>query len=615
MAFVVNDRVKETTTDTGTTTIDLAGAETGFETFVAGIGSTNQTYYCIQAQGGSAFEIGVGTVTSGSPDTLSRTSVISSSNADGLVDFGAGTKDVFCTLPASKAVIEDNSTNANIAGNLTLGGTVDGVDIAARDAVLTSTTTTANAALPKAGGTMSGNLVLSGANITMSGSETVDGVDISARDTVLTNTTTTANAALPKAGGTMTGNISHASDFTLDMGGEINLDADGGKVRFKDAGTEIGRVVIDNNQDLEIVASVDDKDIKFRGSDGGSNVTALTLDMSSEGSLVVNSNVKYPDNGKAIFGAGTDLQIYHDATDNNSYIDENGAGSLIIRGNNLLLKKYTGETYVNCVADGAVELYHDNTKVAETTTDGIDMPDSKKLQLGDGDDLQLFHDTANSQIINNTGALKFRSDSYTIRSNDDATNSIIATPATAVELYYNGTKMFSTTSEGVQVEADKRLVIINGANWSGELVGKIEHHSNNMYHQFNSNFICRNSSGSNVFTLDSSGNGTFNANVTAYSDIRLKEDVKTIDNALDKVCKLRGVEYTRKQTGAREIGVIANEVKEVVPELVTVTDLRSDINPDELNDVHTMKYQNTVGLLIEAIKDLKAEIEELKKAK
>ena len=161
MAFVVNDRVKETTTSTGTGTINLGGAETGFESFVTGIGNSNTTYYCIQAQGGSAFEIGVGTVTDASPDTLSRTAIISSSNGDAAVDFGAGTKDVFCTLPASKAVIEDNSTNADIAGNLTIGGTVDGVDIAARDAVLTSTTTTANAALPKAGGTMSGNLVLS----------------------------------------------------------------------------------------------------------------------------------------------------------------------------------------------------------------------------------------------------------------------------------------------------------------------------------------------------------------------------------------------------------------------------------------------------------------------
>ena len=71
MAFVVNDRVKETTTSTGTGTINLAGAATGFETFVAGIGNSNTTYYCIQEQGGSHFEIGLGTVTDSTPDTLS----------------------------------------------------------------------------------------------------------------------------------------------------------------------------------------------------------------------------------------------------------------------------------------------------------------------------------------------------------------------------------------------------------------------------------------------------------------------------------------------------------------------------------------------------------------
>ena len=104
-------------------------------------------------------------------------------------------------------------------------------------------------------------------------------------------------------------------------------------------------------------------------------------------------------------------------------------------------------------------------------------------------------------------------------------------------------------------------------------------------------------------------------NCTAYSDIRIKENINTIDNALDKVCKLRGVEYTRKETKAREIGVIAQEVKEIVPELVAIQNLKSDMNPDALEDMHTMKYQNTVGLLIEAIKDLKAEIETLKKDK
>jgi hypothetical protein len=108
-------------------------------------------------------------------------------------------------------------------GDIEVDGTVDGVDIAARDAVLTSTTTTAgNActiasnALPKAGGQMTGN-------ITMAGTETVDGVDISARDAVLTSTTTTAtNActiagnALPKAGGQMTGNITFLGSQTVD---------------------------------------------------------------------------------------------------------------------------------------------------------------------------------------------------------------------------------------------------------------------------------------------------------------------------------------------------------------------------------------------------------------
>ena len=103
MALVLNDRVKETSTTTGTGTFDLDGAVTGFETFVAGIATTNTTYYCIAHQTEDEWEVGVGTVTDASPDTLSR-SAISSSNSDGLVDFSAGTSDVFCTFPASKTM-------------------------------------------------------------------------------------------------------------------------------------------------------------------------------------------------------------------------------------------------------------------------------------------------------------------------------------------------------------------------------------------------------------------------------------------------------------------------------------------------------------------------------
>jgi len=103
MAFVLNDRVKETSTSTGTGTFNLAGAVQDFEGFVTGIGTGNTTYYSIVNAASGEFEVGIGTVTDATPDTLSRDTVLSSSNSDNLVNFTAGTKDVFCTYPASKA--------------------------------------------------------------------------------------------------------------------------------------------------------------------------------------------------------------------------------------------------------------------------------------------------------------------------------------------------------------------------------------------------------------------------------------------------------------------------------------------------------------------------------
>ena len=121
MAFLVNDRVKETSTTTGTGTLSLAGAVSGFQTFVAGIGNSNVTYYAIVNDSGTEFEIGIGTVTDASPDTLSRTTILESSNSDSAVDFSAGTKTVFCTLPASKAVFEDNNNDVTLPDDLILG--------------------------------------------------------------------------------------------------------------------------------------------------------------------------------------------------------------------------------------------------------------------------------------------------------------------------------------------------------------------------------------------------------------------------------------------------------------------------------------------------------------
>jgi len=112
MALVINDRVKETSTSTGTGAFTLAGAQTGFDTFALGIGGSNTTYYAIFNQGTAEWEVGLGTLDAGGT-VLTRTTVITSSNSDSVVTFTSGTKDVFCTLPASKAVYLD-STGAPI---------------------------------------------------------------------------------------------------------------------------------------------------------------------------------------------------------------------------------------------------------------------------------------------------------------------------------------------------------------------------------------------------------------------------------------------------------------------------------------------------------------------
>ena len=121
MALVINDRVKESSTTTGTGTFDLAGVVSCFEGFVAGIGTGNTTYYTIFNQGTTEWEVGLGTVTDAATDTLARTTVISSSNGDAAVNFTSGTKDVFCTLPASKAVYLDASSPAVPVGAASAG--------------------------------------------------------------------------------------------------------------------------------------------------------------------------------------------------------------------------------------------------------------------------------------------------------------------------------------------------------------------------------------------------------------------------------------------------------------------------------------------------------------
>ncbi len=124
MAFVLKDRVMETTTTTGLNSYTLAGAKTGYQSFSA-IGNGNTTHYV--ATDGTDWEVGTGLYQSSGP-TLSRV-VLSSSNGGSGVNWGSGEKDIFCAVGADKMIFEDAGNNISVGNNITVGGTVDGRDL------------------------------------------------------------------------------------------------------------------------------------------------------------------------------------------------------------------------------------------------------------------------------------------------------------------------------------------------------------------------------------------------------------------------------------------------------------------------------------------------------
>ncbi len=177
MALVVKDRVKETSATTGTGTLTLAGATTGFQSF-ATIGNGNTTYYTIYDPVTGAWEVGIGTYTA-SGTTLSRDTVLASSNAGALVNLGAGDKSVWCDYPAGKAVYYDATGTLTIPSNLsfsTVGSRITGdFSNATVSNRLSFQTSTANSstfvgALPNGTSVTSGFAARNDSNPTNSGS-------------------------------------------------------------------------------------------------------------------------------------------------------------------------------------------------------------------------------------------------------------------------------------------------------------------------------------------------------------------------------------------------------------------------------------------------------------
>jgi len=288
MALVINDRVKETTTTTGTGTVTLGGAVSGFDTFAAGIGNSNTTYYCIQL--GAEFEVGLGTLAADS-STLARTTVISSSNSDNAVNFSAGAKNVFCTLPASKATVLDASGNLALAGNIDVDGTsnldvvdIDGaVDMASTlqvDGVLTTTATQV-----ATGGITSGSNIVSDTDSTDDLGTTsvrwanlfVDG--ITATDQITATGFTGTLDGILGSGAAAAATTTTLVSSTITASGIVTANA-----KLDMNGTEL---ILDADADTSITADTDDQ-IDFRI--GGADKMEMNATAFSGGAIYENAD-------------------------------------------------------------------------------------------------------------------------------------------------------------------------------------------------------------------------------------------------------------------------------------------------------------------------------------
>ena len=157
MAFLIKDRVLETCNAPGIGAVTPLGAVTGYQSFSAAFSSTNgtTTYYCIADQGGANWEVGLGTWNTG--NTITRTTVLASSNGGSTVNFSTGTQNIFCTYPSEKAVIQD--VNGNISGNSFTPGWASTITAAG-----TTTLTVASTYYQRFVGTTTQTVVLPAAN-------------------------------------------------------------------------------------------------------------------------------------------------------------------------------------------------------------------------------------------------------------------------------------------------------------------------------------------------------------------------------------------------------------------------------------------------------------------
>ena len=254
------------------------------------------------------------------------------------------------------------------------------------------------------------------------------------------------------------GEISATDNLTIDVAGDITLDADGGDIVFKDAGTSIAKFS-NNASDLQISVETADKDIKFNGTDGSSGITALKLDMSNSGRAVFNAgagfsdHVNFSDNAQAVFGGGDDLKIYHDGS--NNYILANTTDQdLIIQGNDggSTITALTLDMSEGGAATFAAKVTVNQNAVGALTTDNdgsFDMSASNNFKCTPSGNFTLTFTNIVSQSGN---ILLINSGGHTVsaHSNTKVDANLLATVSTAgtylLSYFSDGTDVFLTNS-------------------------------------------------------------------------------------------------------------------------------------------------------------------------
>ena len=313
-----------------------------------------------------------------------------------------------------------------------------------------------------------------------------------------------------------------------------------------------GDYVYSGGGNFDIKHNIASQNITFYTTPSGGTATER-MRVTHDGNLVVNGTIS---TGGSTLSTVATSGAYSDLSGTPSLSTVATSGSY-----NDLSNKPTIPTNNNTLTNGAgylTDLVNDTTPQLGGALDvnghSISFGDNEKARFGNSDDFSIFH-AGNQTILDDsgTGSVELRTNAFTVAKVGGAETIATFTQDGSVNLYYDNTDRARTTSSGFAV--------------TGELT-------------------C-------------TGNLTSSNNVSAYSDIRLKKDIKTIDNALDKVSQMRGVTFTKDD--AKGSGVIAQELEKIAPELVVDGEYKS------------VAYGNTVGYLIEAIKELKAEIEELKK--